>query len=120
VPGAFGGYVVQLAAAEALHVLADAGPRDEELVRSLGADEVVRRGDDVTTLIRELVPDGVHGLADGAVLERAVLAERRPAASCVEALLDQAYGGCQVVGEGTVGPLLAEHGRCFVVHPTQR
>ncbi len=44
--GAFGGYVVQLAKAEGLRVIADASPADEALVRSFGA-EVVARGDDV-------------------------------------------------------------------------
>ena len=34
--GAFGGYVVQLATAEGLRVIADASPADEALVRSLG------------------------------------------------------------------------------------
>lgn len=66
--GAFGGYVIQLAKAEGLHVIADAAEKDEELVRKLGADEVVRRGDDVAERIRALVPDGVDGVADGAVL----------------------------------------------------
>lgn len=65
--GAFGGYVIQLAKAEGLRVIADASESDEPLVRDLGADEVVRRGDDVAQRIRELVPDGVDGVADGAV-----------------------------------------------------
>jgi NADPH:quinone reductase-like Zn-dependent oxidoreductase len=66
--GAFGGYVVQMAKADGLRVVADAAEKDEELVRSLGADDVVRRGDDVADRIRALVPDGVDGLVDGAVL----------------------------------------------------
>ena len=49
--GAFGGYVVQLAKADGLRVVADAAEADEELVRGLGADEVVRRGDDVAERI---------------------------------------------------------------------
>lgn len=65
--GAFGGYVVQLAKVEGLRVIADASERDEPLVRSLGADVVVRRGDDVAERIRAVVPHGVDGLADGAV-----------------------------------------------------
>ena len=65
--GAFGGYVVQLAKADGLTVVADASPADEQLVRELGADVVVRRGDDVAARIREHFPDGVHGLADGSV-----------------------------------------------------
>jgi NADPH:quinone reductase len=71
--GAFGGYVVQLAKTEGLTVVADAAEADEELVRSLGADVVVRRGDDVAARIREQFPDGVDGLADGSVQDAAVL-----------------------------------------------
>jgi len=75
--GAYGGYVVQLAKADGLTVIADASEADEALVASLGADIVVRRGDDVAARIREHFPDGVDGLADGAVLkERAVPAVR--------------------------------------------
>jgi NADPH:quinone reductase-like Zn-dependent oxidoreductase len=36
-------------------------------VRSLGADVIVRRGDDVAARIREHAPDGVDALADGSV-----------------------------------------------------
>jgi NADPH2:quinone reductase len=71
--GAFGGYVVQLAKAEGLTVVADASEADERLVRDLGADVVVRRGDDVAQRIRERYPDGVDGLADGAVMDALVL-----------------------------------------------
>ena len=66
--GAYGGYVIQLAKAEGLTVIADASEADEKLVASLGADIVVRRGDDVASRIREHFPLGVDGLADGAVL----------------------------------------------------
>jgi NADPH:quinone reductase-like Zn-dependent oxidoreductase len=71
--GAFGGYVVQLAKADGLTVVADASEADEQLVRDLGADVVVRRGDDVAARIRERFPDGVDGLADGAVQDALVL-----------------------------------------------
>src|SRR3954454_14243373 len=71
--GAFGGYAIQLAKADGLTVVADASEADEELVRGLGADVVVRRGDDVAARIREHVPDGVDGLADGAVQDALVL-----------------------------------------------
>ncbi|MDK3258087.1 NADP-dependent oxidoreductase [Blastococcus capsensis] len=71
--GAFGGYVVQLAEADGLTVVADASEADEELVRGLGADVVVRRGDDVADRIREHHPEGVDGLADGSVQDELVL-----------------------------------------------
>ena len=63
--GCYGGYVVQLAKADGLRVVADASPADEALVRALGADIVVPRGEDVTAQIRKAVPGGVDGLADG-------------------------------------------------------
>lgn len=65
--GCYGGYVVQLAKADGLRVIADASSADEQLVRDLGADVVVPRGDDIAARIRAAVPDGVDGLADGAV-----------------------------------------------------
>jgi NADPH2:quinone reductase len=71
--GAYGGLVVQLAKQAGLRVLADASEADAELVRSLGADVVVRRGDDVAERFREVAPDGVDGVADGAVLDAKVL-----------------------------------------------
>jgi len=67
--GAYGGYAIQLAKADGLTVIADASEADETLIKSLGADIVVRRGDDVADRIREHFPDGVDGLADGAVLK---------------------------------------------------
>lgn len=75
--GCYGGYVVQLAKADGLRVIADAAPADQDLVRSLGADIVVPRGDDIATQIRKAVPQGVDGLADGSFQsERAVAAVR--------------------------------------------
>ena len=47
--GAYGRYVIRLAKAEGLTVIADASEKDEQLVASLGADIVVRRGDDVAS-----------------------------------------------------------------------
>lgn len=73
VTGAFGGYLIQLAKADGLRVIADAASADEELVRGLGADDIVSRGDDIAQRIREIAPDGVDALADGAVLDAAVL-----------------------------------------------
>ncbi len=71
--GAYGGYVIQLAKAEGLVVIANASEKDEQLIKSLGADIVVLRGDDVATRIREHFPEGVDGLADGAVLNERVI-----------------------------------------------
>jgi NADPH:quinone reductase-like Zn-dependent oxidoreductase len=71
--GSFGGYVVQLAKADGLTVIADATEADEQLVRDLGADVVLPRGDDFADRVRAEVPEGVDGLADGAVLDELVL-----------------------------------------------
>ena len=65
--GCYGGYVVQLAKAEGLRVIADASDVDRQLVKDLGADIVVPRGDDIAAQIRKVAPEGVDGLADGAV-----------------------------------------------------
>lgn len=65
--GAYGGYVVQLAKADGLRVIADSSDADLDLVRNLGADVIVPRGDDISEQIRNVMPDGVDGLADGAV-----------------------------------------------------
>ena len=65
--GCYGGYMVELAKADGLRVIADASEADEELVAGFGADVVVRRGDDVADRFREHAPDGVDGLADGSV-----------------------------------------------------
>jgi NADPH:quinone reductase-like Zn-dependent oxidoreductase len=71
--GAFGGYVVQLGKAMGLKVVADAATSDRQLVLDLGADVVVMRGEDAPRRMREEVPDGVHGLVDGALMDDAVI-----------------------------------------------
>lgn len=81
--GALGGYVIQLAKVDGLRVVADASEADEALVRELGADVVVRRGEDVAKHIREVAPDGVDALVDGAVQDEAVLAAVRDGGAIV-------------------------------------
>jgi len=71
--GAYGGYVIQLAKADGLIVIADASEADRDLVSALGADIIVERGDDVTVRFREHFPDGVDGVADGAVLNEKII-----------------------------------------------
>ena len=71
--GAYGGYVVQLAKVDGLTVIADASEADHDLVKALGADIVVRRGNDVAARILEHFPQGVDGLADGAVQNALVI-----------------------------------------------
>ena len=71
--GAFGGYVIQLAKADGLTVIADASRSDQTLVRSLGADYVLDRGDTFAEHVRSIVAEGVPGLADGARLNHLAL-----------------------------------------------
>lgn len=71
--GVVGGYIIQLAKKRGLRVIADASAEDEQLVHDLGADEVVRRGEDVAHNIRKIVPDGVDGVADSAAQMGAVV-----------------------------------------------
>jgi NADPH:quinone reductase len=71
--GLLASYVIPLAKARELHVIADARPEDEELVRSFGADVVVPRGEGFAAAVREAAPDGAEGLYDTALLRRAAL-----------------------------------------------
>jgi NADPH:quinone reductase-like Zn-dependent oxidoreductase len=75
--GIYGGYVIQQARRDGLTVVADASDADRELVTSLGAHVVVPRGPDVAARMREHFPDGVDGLADGAVLNELAIAAVR-------------------------------------------
>jgi NADPH2:quinone reductase len=72
--GLLGSYVIVLAIQQGLRVIADAKPDDEALVRSFGADIVVPRGADFVGAVREVMPDGVDGLYDTALLHEAVFA----------------------------------------------
>ncbi|MFE0019465.1 NADP-dependent oxidoreductase [Amycolatopsis sp. NPDC059021] len=71
--GAVGGYVIPLAKEAGLRVIAVAAPADEPLVREFGADEVVARGDDLAARIREVVPGGVDGVVDAALIGPSIL-----------------------------------------------
>ena len=70
--GALGGYAIQLGKADGLRVVADASEADEELVRSLGADVAVRRGDGVAERIVDAAGGPVPGLVDGSVQNEAL------------------------------------------------
>lgn len=71
--GVLGGYAVALAVHHGLHVIADARPDDEDLVRSFGAHEIVERGEGVGERIRAATSDGVDGLLDASVQNADVL-----------------------------------------------
>jgi NADPH:quinone reductase-like Zn-dependent oxidoreductase len=72
-PGAYGGYVIQLAKLEGLTVIADAAPKDEALLKQLGVDIIVPRTEDFPAEVRKHFPEGVDGLADGALLNEAAI-----------------------------------------------
>jgi NADPH:quinone reductase-like Zn-dependent oxidoreductase len=69
--GLLASYAIPLAKEQGLQVIADADARDEELVRSFGADVVLPRGDDYPTAVREVVTDGADGVLDTALFNRA-------------------------------------------------
>jgi NADPH:quinone reductase-like Zn-dependent oxidoreductase len=71
--GAVGAYAIELAKAAGLRVVAVSSPKDEPMLLSLGADMFVPRGDGAAQAIRKLVPDGVDGLLDAAVIGRPIL-----------------------------------------------
>lgn len=98
--GAYGGYVVQLAKADGLTVIADAKDGDVELVKSLGADHVLPRGAGFADAVRGVTPDGADGLADGSVQQDEVTGAIRD-------------GGGMAVIRGWNG----DAGRGITVHP---
>ncbi len=68
--GVLASYVIALGRERGLRVFADAQPEDEALVRGLGADLVLPRGDGLMAVVREEAPDGVDAVYDTALLGR--------------------------------------------------
>ncbi|WP_433475365.1 NADP-dependent oxidoreductase [Spirillospora sp. CA-142024] len=81
--GAVGGYAVELAAHRGLHVVAAASASDEALVRGLGAEMFVPRGVHLGDAVRSLVPGGVDGALDAALLSVTALDAVRNAGAFV-------------------------------------
>jgi NADPH:quinone reductase-like Zn-dependent oxidoreductase len=71
--GAVGGYAVELGVLEGLRVIAVASPGDEPMLKKMGAETVMARGDDVAQRIRAIVPDGVDAVIDAALLGTSIL-----------------------------------------------
>jgi NADPH:quinone reductase-like Zn-dependent oxidoreductase len=71
--GAVGGYAVELGVSEGLRVIAVARPRDEAVVKQLGAAAFVPGGESAMRAVRDLTGGGVDGMIDAAVLDAAVL-----------------------------------------------
>ena len=65
--GTLGGYVIQLAKARGLTVIADASEADDDLVEGFGADIVKLRGPGFAEAVRKKFPDGVDAIVDAAV-----------------------------------------------------
>jgi NADPH:quinone reductase-like Zn-dependent oxidoreductase len=76
-PGAVGGYAIQLGRRDGLVVVADAAPGDVALVRGLGAEHVVPRGDGFASAVRALFPSGADAVLDAALLGPPALAAVR-------------------------------------------
>lgn len=66
--GGLGGFMLELAALRRIRTVAVASADDEELVRSLGADEFVPRTDNLGAAVRRVVPGGVDGALDAAIV----------------------------------------------------
>jgi NADPH:quinone reductase len=71
--GVVASYAIALAKQRGLHVIADAQPDDEALVRGFGADVVLPRSEEYLAAVREAVPGGVDGFFDGALLNQLAL-----------------------------------------------
>ena len=72
-PGAYGGFVIQLAKADGLTVIADSNESDRGLLESLGVDIIIPRGEGFAERVREEFPNGVDGIADGALLNESAI-----------------------------------------------
>ena len=70
-------YTIAAAKHYGLRVIADAKAEEEDLVRSYGADIVVKRGDNFGDTVRKAVPEGVDALLDTALLHEKTFAAIR-------------------------------------------
>jgi NADPH:quinone reductase-like Zn-dependent oxidoreductase len=95
--GALGGYVVELAAARDVHVVALASPSDEATVRGWGARTFVPRSDDIAGAVRAVLPDGVDAVIDTIYRPAEVLGAVRD-------------GGAYVNIAPVLGPIATERG----------
>lgn len=66
--GFLASYVIQLAKARGLTLIADAKATEHDRLRRLGVDEIVPRGDAMAGTVRQRCPAGVDGLVDTALL----------------------------------------------------
>jgi NADPH:quinone reductase-like Zn-dependent oxidoreductase len=71
--GALGGFAVQLATLRGLRVVAVAGAHDERAVREFGAVHFIARTGNLGAAVRDLVPGGVDGAIDAALVGASAL-----------------------------------------------
>lgn len=83
--GALGGYALELAGLRGLRTVAIAAERDEKLVRGLGADEFIARTASLGGAVRRVLPQGVHGALDAALVGMPALDAVRRGGSFVAA-----------------------------------
>ncbi|WP_261564969.1 NADP-dependent oxidoreductase [Frankia gtarii] len=81
--GAVGSFAVQFAAGTGARVVAVAGSEDEQTVRRLGAEIFVARSDDPVAAVRAILPDGVDGIVDAALLGESIIDLVRPGGTFV-------------------------------------
>jgi NADPH:quinone reductase len=81
--GGLGGFMLELAALRGLRTVAVARARDEQLVRTLGATEFVGRDEPLAAAVRRVVPGGVDGALDAALIGVAALDAVRDGGSFV-------------------------------------
>jgi NADPH2:quinone reductase len=96
--GAVGGYAVEMGVAAGLRVIAVAGPGDEQLVKDMGAEIFIPRGDDVVQRVRQAVPGGVDAVIDGAVIGAPILPAVRVGGglAAVRAFVGESEGGIAI------------------------
>lgn len=66
--GMLGSSAIRLATAGGLKVIACGRDSDAEVLRAMGAQAVVPRGEGLVAAVRSIVPDGVDGMIDGALI----------------------------------------------------
>jgi NADPH:quinone reductase-like Zn-dependent oxidoreductase len=101
--GCLASYVIGLAHDRGLRVLADAGPADEETVRSFGADVVLPRSEDFAAAVTEAEPDGADAVFDTALLGAAAAGAIRDGGGLV---VVRGWDGSDVGREITVHPVM--------------
>ncbi|UBU18461.1 NADP-dependent oxidoreductase [Nonomuraea gerenzanensis] len=100
--GTLGGYLVELGGQAGLRVVADAAPADEDLVRRLGAADVVARGSGVAERLRARYPDGVAAVADTALVGADLLRAVRDGGQYARFRTAGEPGGQEIDGGGRV------------------